>query len=311
MTRYAPLLAGVVAVAAVWELLGRLHVFGTMWPPLSAVLAYVVAPDHHSLLAAAVLRTGGEALAGLAIGSSAAILLASLSVLVPPAATGLGAFASIVNGVPVIAVAGICALTIPRDATPVVVAALAVAFIVFVAATANEPDLAVPPGKALGILAAATIACLVPFINKAFCVDDPLFLWAAAQIQAHPLDFYGCEVNWYGTVQPLYDVMKNPPLACYYLSAAAALVGTSEPALHAAFLLPAIGAVWGTWFLARSFCRQPVSAALVALVTPALLVSSTNVMCDTLLVCLWTWRLPCGSEGSTWRTADGSPRPHC
>lgn len=136
MTRYAPLLAGVVAVAAVWELLGRLHVFGTMWPPLSAVLAYVVAPDHHSLLAAAVLRTGGEALAGLAIGSSAAILLASLSVLVPPAATGLGAFASIVNGVPVIAVAGICALTIPRDATPVVVAALAVAFIVFVAATA-------------------------------------------------------------------------------------------------------------------------------------------------------------------------------
>jgi 4-amino-4-deoxy-L-arabinose transferase-like glycosyltransferase len=160
-----------------------------------------------------------------------------------------------------------------------------------VAATANEPDLAVPPGKALGILAAATIACLVPFINKAFCVDDPLFLWAAAQIQAHPLDFYGCEVNWYGTVQPLYDVMKNPPLACYYLSAAAALVGTSEPALHAAFLLPAIGAVWGTWFLARSFCRQPVSAALVALVTPALLVSSTNVMCDTLLVCLWTWAI--------------------
>jgi NitT/TauT family transport system permease protein len=134
--RYAPLLTGVAAVAAVWELLGRLHVFGTTWPPLSGVLAYIVAPDHHALLAAAVLRTGGEALAGLAIGSAAAILLASLGVLVPPAAAGLAAFASIVNGIPIIAVAGICMLTLPRDATPVVVSALAAAFIVFVAAAA-------------------------------------------------------------------------------------------------------------------------------------------------------------------------------
>jgi 4-amino-4-deoxy-L-arabinose transferase-like glycosyltransferase len=156
---------------------------------------------------------------------------------------------------------------------------------------ANNPDRAVPPGKALGILAAATIACLVPFVDKAFCIDNPLFLWAAAQIQAHPLDFYGCEVNWYGTMQPLYEVMKNPPLACYYRAAAAALVGRSEPALHAAFLLPAIGAIWGTWLLARSLCGQPVSAALAALVTPASLVSSTNLMCDTTMLCLWTWAI--------------------
>jgi ABC-type nitrate/sulfonate/bicarbonate transport system permease component len=136
VTRYFPQLIGVVAVAAVWELLGRLHAFGTEWPPLSAVVAYIAAPGHHDLLVAAIVRTGGEAIAGLVIGSIVAILLASLSVLVPPAAAGLGAFASIVNGIPIIAVAGICVLTLPRDATPVVVAALAVAFIVFVAATA-------------------------------------------------------------------------------------------------------------------------------------------------------------------------------
>jgi hypothetical protein len=158
-----------------------------------------------------------------------------------------------------------------------------------VATVANNPRRAVPPGMALAILAVAAIACLVPFVDKAFCIDDPLFLWAAAQIQAHPLDFYGCEANWFGTVQPLYDVTKNPPLACYYLAAAIAVVGKSEPALHAALLLPAIGAIWGTWLLARSFCRQPVSAALVALVTPAFLVSSTNLMCDTTMLCLWTW----------------------
>jgi hypothetical protein len=168
---------------------------------------------------------------------------------------------------------------------------------VSVAAPGNNSGSAVPSYKALSILAAATIACLLPSINKAFCIDDPLFLWAAAQIQSHPLDFYGCQVNWYSTVSPLYDVMKNPPLASYYLAGTAAVVGWSETALHAAFLLPAIGAIWGTWFLARLLCRQAVSAALVALVTPAFLVSSTNVMCDTLMVCLWTWAIALWVKG--------------
>ncbi len=154
----------------------------------------------------------------------------------------------------------------------------------------NSPP---PAGSArsLAILAAASIACLLPWINKAFCVDDPLFLWAAAQIQAHPLDFYGVDVNWYSVPQPLYDVMKNPPLAAYYIAGAAELFGWSEPALHAVFLLPAIGAVWGTWFLARLLCGRPVWAALLGLATPAFLVSSSNVMCDTMMLCLWTWSI--------------------
>ena len=121
-------------------------------------------------------------------------------------------------------------------------------------APANASGSAALASRALGFLAAATIACLLPSINKAFCIDDPLFLWAAAQIQAHPFDFYGCDVNWYSTVQPLYDVTKNPPLASYYLAGAAGLFGWSEPALHAAFLLPAVGAIWGTWFLAPLAC---------------------------------------------------------
>ena len=151
--------------------------------------------------------------------------------------------------------------------------------------------------KVLLILCGATIVCLVPWINKAFCIDDPLFLWSAAQIQAHPLDFYGCDVNWYSSAQPLYDVTKNPPLACYYLAVAAAVFGWSEPALHAAFLLPAIGAICGTWFLARMFCRDAVAAALVSLATPAFIVSSTNVMCDAMMLCFWTWAVASWVQG--------------
>jgi NitT/TauT family transport system permease protein len=56
---------------------------------------------------------------------------------VPAAAPGIFALAGIVNGIPIIAVAGVAVLTLPRDATPIVVAALASAFVVFVGAAAG------------------------------------------------------------------------------------------------------------------------------------------------------------------------------
>jgi ABC-type nitrate/sulfonate/bicarbonate transport system permease component len=134
--RALPMLLGVLLLAAVWELIGRLGLFGTLWPALSTVIAYCAQPEHQAVLAPAVVRTGSEAVAGLFAGALIAIVLAAAAVLVPVLAAGLGAFASIVNGIPIIAVAGVCMLTLPRDATPAVVAALAAAFIVFVAATA-------------------------------------------------------------------------------------------------------------------------------------------------------------------------------
>ncbi len=132
-----PLVAGVLATALGWELIGRLHLFGSAWAPLSTVLAWAFVPEHVALLADAALRTGSEALAGLLIGSLAGVALASVAVLVPPLARGLGTLANLVNGIPIIAIAGICVLTLPRSATPVVVAALAATFMVFVATSAG------------------------------------------------------------------------------------------------------------------------------------------------------------------------------
>ena len=149
-------------------------------------------------------------------------------------------------------------------------------------------------------LTAACVACLAPFLNKAFHIDDTLFLYAARHIQTNPLDFYGFRVNWYGMDMPMggeidelgrpvEGVMQNPPLACYYIALAAALLGWSEAALHLAFLLPAVAAIWGTYRLAQQLCTRPALAALATLLTPAFLVSSTNVMCDTLTLALWVW----------------------
>jgi 4-amino-4-deoxy-L-arabinose transferase-like glycosyltransferase len=147
----------------------------------------------------------------------------------------------------------------------------------------------------LALLAGA--ACLVPFANKAFHIDDPLFLWAAQHIQKHPIDFYGFHVNWRSYEEPMYQVTKNPPLTCYYLALAGSLFGWSEPALHLAFLIPALAVLWGTYRLAELFGSRPLLAALATLLTPVFLVSSTNVMCDTMMLAFWVWTVVLWERG--------------
>lgn len=131
--------------------------------------------------------------------------------------------------------------------------------------------------------------CLVLFIDKAVHVDDPLFIWAAQHIQSKPLDPYGFDVNWYGKIMPMYVITKNPPLASYYMAAMATLLGWGETALHFAFLIPAIMFIIGVYYLSTFFCKKPFYAALITFFTPVVLLSSTTLMCDLLMLCFWIW----------------------
>jgi hypothetical protein len=151
--------------------------------------------------------------------------------------------------------------------------------------------------RQLLLLALITTIVLVLFSDKAFTIDDPLFLWLAKQIVAHPLDFFGFDVNWYGSKEPMGQVTMNPPLAGYYLALAGSLFGWSERALHLALVIPAVVAIGATWALAARLCSRPLEAAAIALFTPAFLVSSTNIMCDTLMLAFWSVALWLWLEG--------------
>jgi 4-amino-4-deoxy-L-arabinose transferase-like glycosyltransferase len=147
------------------------------------------------------------------------------------------------------------------------------------------------------LLTAAVLACLVPFSGKAFNVDDTLFIYVARQITQHPLDPYGFKVNWFLDAVPMAYETKNPPLASYYIAAAASFVGWSERALHLVFLLPALAVVLGTYRLAQRFTNSPLLAATATLLTPVFLVSANSVMCDTLMLAFWLWALILWIEG--------------
>jgi 4-amino-4-deoxy-L-arabinose transferase-like glycosyltransferase len=147
-------------------------------------------------------------------------------------------------------------------------------------------------------LTVIVLAALGPFLAKPFNIDDPLFIWAAHQIQAHPADPYGFNVEWGWREFPMWKVTENPPLACYYLAAAAGILGWSELALHTAFLLPVLAAVFGTYRLARHFCSRPMLAALATLFTPVVLVSSLTVTCDVMMLAFWVWAVVFWVEGT-------------
>jgi 4-amino-4-deoxy-L-arabinose transferase-like glycosyltransferase len=142
-----------------------------------------------------------------------------------------------------------------------------------------------------------TLAVLAPFLAKPFNIDDPLFIWGARQIYLHPGDPYGFDANWAQTVFPMWNVMDNPPLACYYLALGAGFLGWSEIGLHLAFLLPALAVVLGTRRLAGRFCRHPSLAALATLFTPVFMVSGMTVMCDMLMLAFWVWAVIFWVEG--------------
>jgi len=146
-------------------------------------------------------------------------------------------------------------------------------------------------------LALVTVALLLPFCAKPFNMDDPLFFWVARQIQAHPADPFGFTVNWGLTAIPMWKATDNPPLASYYIALAGSVLGWSEFALHAAFLLPAVAVVLGAHRLARHFCQTPTLAAMATLLMPVFMVSSLTIMCDVLMLAFWVWAVVFWIEG--------------
>ncbi len=154
----------------------------------------------------------------------------------------------------------------------------------------------------LTIVVSATLLALLPFVAKPLHVDDPMYVWAARQIAAHPLDPYGFRANWDGRSDPMVRVMQNPPLVPYYQAAAASVLGWSEVGLHLAAMPVAVLAVVGTYLLAGRFCRRPVAAALVLVAAPGFLVPATTLMCEAPLLCLWVWAVYLWVRGSAATT---------
>src|ERR1039457_6086663 len=116
----------------------------------------------------------------------------------------------------------------------------------------------------LAVIGIFILLTLGPFLNKAVHIDDSLFVWTAEQILKHPGDFYGFDVNWYGTTDPMASVHCNPPTTSYFFAA-------------------------GIFQLAKLWCDRPLLATFIAMSTPVFLVSATTLMCAVPMLAVWIW----------------------
>ena len=148
------------------------------------------------------------------------------------------------------------------------------------------------------LLSLIVFAIFIPFVNKPFNIDDPLFIWAAKHIQSDPLNFYGFNVNWYRSVESMAVITKNPPLFSYYLAIVGGAFGWSEAAMHLAVMLQIMALTLGTFRLAGQFGVPPLKATLISICTPAVMVSGTTVMCDVPMVALWVWAVSFWIDGN-------------
>ncbi len=124
---------------------------------------------------------------------------------------------------------------------------------------------------------------LLPFVGKAFHVDDSAFITYARVIAADPLrPFHGTYV-YLGKRITLFD-QPNPLLWPYLIAGVRMVFGESEVAMHLLNLPFAALALWGMQSLARRLGVSPLLACVLMGISPAFLVMATDVMPDIAFV---------------------------
>jgi 4-amino-4-deoxy-L-arabinose transferase-like glycosyltransferase len=154
-----------------------------------------------------------------------------------------------------------------------------------------------PRSSAVALL--LPIVLLLFFVNKAYHIDDILFVWVTEQIEQAPLDFYGFKVDYGHHAPPIYEVFHNPPAVSYYLAVFAAIFGGGEAVYHGAMLLPIALTVLGMYLLARDLTPAPVSVTVLAALTPAFMLSASTLMADVPLLGFYVWAIYCWRRGIT------------
>ncbi|MFP6582797.1 MAG: glycosyltransferase family 39 protein, partial [Candidatus Hydrogenedentota bacterium] len=163
--------------------------------------------------------------------------------------------------------------------------------------TAKRRNLPAPAWQ-VWLTASLPVLMLLPFLDKAFHIDDTVYLRVAQQIQHHPFDFFGFDMNRGTQSVPVSLFNKNPPLFSYFLVPFGMLFGWNEWAMHGAQLIPTAFAAVGILRLAERMCATPLLASLIAVLTPAFLVSTSVVMCEPLMLALYVWSIVFWIDGT-------------
>lgn len=145
-------------------------------------------------------------------------------------------------------------------------------------------------------------ACLLPYLNKAFTIDDPVFLLQAQQIRKAPLDPTAMQICWTEDDRcgPVSNNSANNLFMSYYLVPALVL-GGQEWLVHLLQLITLWFGIAATVSLAMRFGTSVFgvcAAGLIVAATPPVLAMTSTAMPDVLAMSLgvigierlWAWK---------------------
>jgi hypothetical protein len=157
---------------------------------------------------------------------------------------------------------------------------------------------AVGPSDRLAV--ALLVLLVVPFLGAAHKIDDPLYLRAARQVLAHPLDPLGGPSFWHERPATFFLDLYNPPLIAYLLALPVAIDGGGEITVHVLMLAIGVLALLACSAAGESW-GVPRSCTLLLAVSPALCVSAVSAMTDLpfLLFCALAWGLAGRGRGAS------------
>ena len=129
------------------------------------------------------------------------------------------------------------------------------------------------------VVVGLALAITLPFLGKAFHIDDVFFHRVTLNILADPLDPYAGEIDWWHQSMPLFRGDSNPPGLNYYLAPFAAGRANPEFALHVAMAPFVLLFAAALLVLGRRFTSNPLFVTAFAMTSAGVVVSG-NVMRD-------------------------------
>ncbi len=153
--------------------------------------------------------------------------------------------------------------------------------------------------RALLLLSLLALATSLPFINRAYFIDDFYFVTMAKGIVDNPLRPYDFKSDDAGLGNVAWERgqlprMVNPPLLHYYLAGVIKVFGDETWKLRASYLLFSFVSLFTVYFLGKRFVARPFYAAALMAVTPAYWLTSYSLLIDGallsfILLTLLTW----------------------
>ncbi|HVO32928.1 MAG TPA: glycosyltransferase family 39 protein [Elusimicrobiota bacterium] len=162
--------------------------------------------------------------------------------------------------------------------------------------------------KAIAGLAILVLLTTLPFVRRAYFVDDYYHMLMAKGLLEHPArpyDFRSDDAgfNKLGWERGERPRMVNPPLFHFCMAAVIALAGDAVWKLRSASLVFSLIAIICSYFLGKRFTRRPgLAAALIAL-TPAYWLTSYSLLIDSGLIAFFMAALLCFVVATERRSA--------